>query len=130
MPLLGMGIGSVLSRQAELNPLQIVLAGQPNLRFCSPVRIIFHLFTVCAAVAACTSPREVSSPSTVSYKVKGNDVSRSNLEADIYCARYGLSALFQGLQTSPSGNLAIYSCADAAATIKAPAPLEAPRRAI
>ena len=49
-------------------------------------------------------------PPTVSYRVPGNDISQANVSAAQYCQRYGTGAQYQGLQGSPSGNVAVYSC--------------------
>jgi hypothetical protein len=75
------------------------------------MRITLPLLATCAVLAACSDPREVAStPPTVSYQVRGDDISQTNVQAQNYCARYGRSALFQGVQSSPSGNVAVYSC--------------------
>jgi len=75
------------------------------------MRITLPLLATCAALAACGGPREVTStPPTVSYQVTGNDIAQTNVAAQNYCARYGRSALFEGVQPSPSGNVAVYSC--------------------
>jgi hypothetical protein len=88
------------------------------------MRIVLALVAACATVAACTGSREVSSPApTVSYKVSGNNVSRANVKAQNYCARYGHSALFQGLQPGPSGKVAVYTCAGATTAASEPMPL-------
>jgi len=58
--------------------------------------------------------------------VTGNDVSETNVQAQNYCARYGRTALFEGVQASPTGNVAVYSCNGAAASAApAAAPLSA-----
>lgn len=49
-------------------------------------------------------------PPTVSYRVAGNDISQASASAAQYCQRYGTGAQYQGLQASPSGNVAVYSC--------------------
>ena len=86
------------------------------------MRFIFPLLA-CALLAACGGPREATStPPTVSYQVRGNDVSQTNVQAQNYCARYSRAAVFQGVQASPSGNVAVYSCEGPAASA-APAPL-------
>ena len=86
------------------------------------MRITLPLLATCAVLAACGGPREVTStPPTVSYQVTGNDISQTNVQAQNYCARYGRSALFQGVQPGPSGNVAVYSC-DGGSVSAAPAP--------
>jgi hypothetical protein len=87
------------------------------------MRFTFPLLA-CALLAACGGSREVTStPPTVSYQVRGNDVSQTNVQAQNYCARYSRAAVFQGVQPSPSGNVAVYSCEGPAARAVAPAPL-------
>ncbi|HEV2550384.1 MAG TPA: hypothetical protein VGU20_23935 [Stellaceae bacterium] len=87
------------------------------------MRFTFPLLA-CALLAACGGSREVTStPPTVSYQVRGNDVSQTNVQAQNYCARYDRAAIFQGVQPSSSGNLAVYSCEGPAASATAPAPL-------
>jgi hypothetical protein len=86
------------------------------------MRFIFPLLA-CALLAACGGSREVTAtPPTVSYQVRGNDVSQTNVQAQNYCARYSRAAVFQGVQASSSGNVAVYSC-DGPAASAAPAPL-------
>lgn len=88
------------------------------------MRMALTLLAACVAVAACTGSREVSSrPPTVSYKVTGNNVTQANVKAAKYCARYGRSALLQGIQPEPSGKVAVYSCASATTAGREPAPL-------
>jgi hypothetical protein len=79
----------------------------------------------CALLAACGGPRQATStPPRVTYQVTGNDVSQTNVQAQNYCARYNHAAIFQGVQPSPSGNVAVYSCEGAPASAAvAPAPL-------
>lgn len=52
-------------------------------------------------------------PPTVSYRVAGNDISQANVSAARYCQRYGTGAQYQGMQASPSGNIAVYNCTGA-----------------
>ena len=86
------------------------------------MRFTFPLLA-CALLAACGGSREVTStPPTVSYQVRGNDVSQTNVQAQNYCARYDRAAIFQGVQPGASGNVAVYSCEGPAAST-APAPL-------
>jgi len=91
------------------------------------------LLAACVGLAACTGSRDVSSsppptashkpPPTVSYKITGNNVSQANVKAEKYCARFGRSALFQGLQPAPSGKVAVYSCEGATTAAREPAPV-------
>lgn len=65
-----------------------------------------------SALGACTAqPERVNAtPPTVSYRVNGADTSQANVSAVQYCQRYGTGAQYQGLQGTPSGNIAVYSC--------------------
>jgi hypothetical protein len=56
-------------------------------------------------------------PPTVSYRIAGNDISQASASAAQYCQRYGTGAQYQGLQASPSGNVAVYSCGGAPAAL-------------
>ena len=76
---------------------------------------------VLAACANESRPVSQSAP-TVSYRIVGNDVSQANVNAARYCQQYGASPQLQGIQQSPSGNVALYSCAGApGSTAAAPA---------
>jgi hypothetical protein len=85
-----------------------------NLRSC--------VITIAAvgALSACEGyqPDVVSSaPPTVSYRVTGNDVSQTNVQAAEYCRQYGMAPQYQGLTASGTENVAQYSCvASAGAT--------------
>ncbi len=57
-----------------------------------------------------------ATPPTISYRVTGSDLSQANFSASQYCQRYGTGAQYQGLQQTPSGNVALYDCAGAMAT--------------
>lgn len=66
-----------------------------------------------AGLAGCTyaERNQISAnPPTVSYRVQGNDISQANVSAQQYCQRYNLGAQYQGLQATPTGNVALYSC--------------------
>ncbi|MGH7090760.1 MAG: hypothetical protein ACREFQ_17830, partial [Stellaceae bacterium] len=66
-----------------------------------------------ATLAGCTyaERNQVSAnPPTVSYRVAGNDISQANVSAQQYCQRYSQGAVYEGLQATPSGNVAVYSC--------------------
>jgi hypothetical protein len=65
------------------------------------------------ALAACSSAdqNQVStSPPTVSYRIPGTDISQANVSATAYCQRYGAGPEYQGLQATPTGNVATYTC--------------------
>ncbi len=68
------------------------------------------------ALAACNPAErnQVSAtppmPPTVSYRVTGTDISQANASAALYCQRYGAGPEYQGLQTTPTGNVATYTC--------------------
>src|SRR5215469_12450685 len=66
-------------------------------------------------VAACTGSHDVNStpPTVFFYNVTGNNPSQAEMRAQNYCARFGRSALFRGLQPGPSGNRAWFSCGGA-----------------
>lgn len=94
------------------------------------MRAFLPLIAAAAAVAACSSqPNQVrSTPPTVSYSIPGNNVAATNAEAQNYCAQYGRSARYQGVQAGTNGNVAVYSCNGARAegsseppTVAAPA---------
>ena len=72
--------------------------------------------SVLAACANDSRPVSQSAP-TVSYRIVGNDVSQANANAARYCQQYGASPQLQGIQQSPSGSVAVYSCAGAAASV-------------
>jgi hypothetical protein len=71
-----------------------------------------------SALAACEGyqPDAVSSsPPTVSYRVTGNDVSQTNVQAAEYCRQYGMAPQYQGITASGTENVAQYSCVASAA---------------
>ena len=69
------------------------------------------LMLVLGALAACTGPSQVAAtPPTVSYRVTGNDVAQSGVNAQQHCAQFGRNARFEGVQPTASGNIAVYSC--------------------
>ncbi len=75
------------------------------------MRIAISLLAGLAVLAACSGPPEASAtPPTVSYQVTGNDVGQAGVSAERYCRQFGRSAQFQGIQTTASGNVAVYSC--------------------
>jgi hypothetical protein len=82
------------------------------------MRFALALLPLAGLAAACSSgPREVSStPPTVSYQVAGNDVSQANVRAARYCQQYGMAAQLEGIQSTASGNTAVYACSGSAAS--------------
>lgn len=58
-----------------------------------------------------------ATPPSVSYRIAGNDISQANVSAQQYCQRYSKGAQFQGLQSTPSGNVAAYTCAGPMVTV-------------
>jgi hypothetical protein len=79
------------------------------------MRIALTLVAACVAVAACTGSHDVNStpPTVFFYNVTANNVSPAEVRAQNYCARFGRSALFRGLQPGRSGNRAWFSCGGA-----------------
>jgi hypothetical protein len=80
------------------------------------MRTAFLALACLGALAACNEAgqNEVSStppaPPTVSYRVTGTDVTQADASAASYCQRYGTGPTYRGLQATPSGNVATYSC--------------------
>jgi hypothetical protein len=71
----------------------------------------FAFLFILGALAACTGPSQVAAtPPTVSYRVTGNDIAQAGVNAQQYCAQFGRTARFEGVQATASGNLAVYSC--------------------
>jgi hypothetical protein len=80
------------------------------------MRTVLLVLAGLGALAAC-SPAEqnrVSAtppvPPTVSYRIPGTDITQANASAAAYCRRYGAGPEYRGLQTTPTGNVATYSC--------------------
>ena len=77
---------------------------------------MFVLLAGLGALAACNPAEEnqVSAtpptPPSVSYRVAGTDVSQANQSAGAYCQRYGTGPVYRGMQTTPTGNVATYTC--------------------
>jgi uncharacterized protein YceK len=88
------------------------------------MRTVLPLLAACAVLAGCSQvPQQInSSPPTVTYQVTGNDVSAANAEAQNFCARYNRHALFQGVQATSWGKVAVYRCDSAAPSAGAPPP--------
>jgi hypothetical protein len=87
------------------------------------MRVALALSLGCAALAAaCTSqPNRVSStPPSVSYRVAGDNVSDTAVEAQNYCSRFGHAPQYRGVQSEAEGNVAVYTC-DGVQTPAAPA---------
>jgi len=80
------------------------------------MRSFVFLLAGLGALAACSTAErnEVSAtppvPPSVSYRVTGTDISQANVSATAYCQRYGAGPVYQGLQSTPTGNVATYSC--------------------
>ncbi len=80
------------------------------------MRSAFLVLVGLGALAACSPAEEnqVSAtpptPPSVSYRVAGTDVSQANESAGAYCQRYGAGPVYRGMQTTPSGNVATYTC--------------------
>ena len=75
------------------------------------MRSTLSLTIIALMLAGCTSPPEVSSsPPAVSYRVTGSDLGQAGANAQRYCQQYGSAARFQGIQTTASGNVAVYTC--------------------
>jgi len=89
------------------------------------MRIALTLVAACVAVGACTDSPDVNStpPTVFFYNVTANNVSPAEVRAQNYCARFGRSALFRGLQPGGSGNRAWFSCGDAITAGAVPPPL-------
>jgi hypothetical protein len=75
------------------------------------MRSTLSLTILALVLTGCTYPPEVSSsPPAVSYRVTGNDLGQAGANAERYCRQYGSSARFQGIETTASGNVAVYTC--------------------
>ena len=75
------------------------------------MRIALAPLALLATLAACSNPPQYSAaPPAVSYPVTGHDVGQAGVAAERYCQQYGSSARFQGIQTTSTGNVAVYSC--------------------
>jgi hypothetical protein len=96
-----------------------------------PMRRALLILAGLAVLGGC-SPTErnrvSATPPSVSYRVTGNDISQANASAAQYCQRYGAGAQYQGLQSSSSGNVAVYTCdgAPVASSGSSAAPYNAP----
>jgi hypothetical protein len=77
------------------------------------MRLAFPLLALLGLLAACSGspPQVAASPPSVSYQVTGSDVGQAGVKAQHYCEQFGRSAQFEGVQTTPSGDLATYTCA-------------------
>jgi hypothetical protein len=76
------------------------------------MRATLVLFVVGAALAggASQADRASATPPSVSVRVSGNDVPATNEEAQNYCARYGRTAQYRGVQDAAEGEVAFYTC--------------------
>ena len=92
------------------------------------MRALLPLLAACVVLAGCSeAPQQInSSPPTVTYQVTGNDVSEANAKAQNYCAQYNRHALFEGVQATSWGKVAVYRCDSVApsAGVPPPPPLE------
>ena len=88
------------------------------------MRTLLLVLAACVVLAACSqAPQQIkSSPPTVTHKVTGNDVSEANAKAQNFCARYNTHALFEGVQATSWGKVAVYRCDSAAPGAGAPPP--------
>jgi hypothetical protein len=88
------------------------------------MRTLLPLLPTCVVLAGCSeAPQQInSSPPKVTYQVTGNDVSEANAEAQNYCARYNRHAVFEGVQATSWGKVAVYRCDTAAPGAGAPPP--------
>jgi hypothetical protein len=80
------------------------------------------LTLVVACVAACAGSHDVNStpPTIFFYTVAAGNVSPAEVRAQNYCARFGRSAIFRGLESSERGNRAAFSCGDATTAVPPP----------
>lgn len=75
------------------------------------------LIAALSALGGCSGTERVNAtPPQVSYRISGSDVTQANLDASRYCQRYGTGAEYMGIEQTPSGNVAMYSCAGPEAT--------------
>jgi hypothetical protein len=83
------------------------------------MRALLPLLAACVVLAGCSeAPQQInSSPPTVTYQVTGNDVSEANAEAQNYCARYNRHAVFEGVQATSWGKVAVYHCDNAVPSV-------------
>jgi hypothetical protein len=98
------------------------------------MRAAVPLIAACAALAACAGPsKPVNStpPPTVSYRIPDHNVAATDAEAQNYCAVYSRAAQYRGVQATPEGAVAVYSCeetaTDSAGTTAPPVPSAPPR---
>jgi hypothetical protein len=85
------------------------------------MRALLPVLAACVLAGCSQAPQQIySSPPKVTYQVTGNDVSAANAEAQNYCARYNRHALFQGVQATSWGKVAVYSCDSAVPGAGAP----------
>jgi hypothetical protein len=87
------------------------------------MRTLLPVLAASVVLAGCSqAPQQIkSSPPTVTYQVTGNDVSEANAKAQNFCARYNTHALFEGVQATSWGKVAVYRC-HTAAGVGAPPP--------
>lgn len=63
-------------------------------------------------LAGCASAPEM--PPSVSYHVPDHNVAITSEEAQNFCLQFNRAAQYQGLQTTSSGLVAVYTCAEPA----------------
>ena len=87
------------------------------------LRTFLPLLAACVLAGCSQAPPQIkSSAPTVTYQVTGNDVSEANAKAQNFCARYNTHALFEGVQATSWGKVAVYRCDSAAPGAGAPPP--------
>ncbi len=59
-------------------------------------------------LAACASAPEM--PPSVSYRVPDHNVAVTGDEAQNFCLQFNRAAQYQGLQSTPTGMVAVYTC--------------------
>jgi hypothetical protein len=81
-----------------------------------PNYLIFGGFAVALLAGCSNQPRAINAtPPTVSYEIRGNDLSQTNASASTYCAQYGMAPQLQ----SQNGRVAQYTCVGGSASSRA-----------
>jgi len=73
------------------------------------MRRALPLLLLAALLAGCAGGAPEVPPS-VSYRVPGNNVAITAEEAQNYCVQFDRAARYQGLQQTPAGMVAVYTC--------------------
>ena len=76
-------------------------------------------FVLLLPLAGCAEAPDV--PPSVSYRVPGHNVAITGEEAQNYCLQFNRGARYQGVQETPTGLVAVYTC-EAPGEGTAPAP--------